>query len=882
MKTAEVREAFLSFFESKGHQRVESSALVPGQDPTLLFTNAGMVQFKDVFLGTEKRPYTRATTCQKCLRISGKHNDLENVGRTARHHTFFEMLGNFSFGDYFKKDAINYAWEFVTKVLGLPPEKLWVTVYEEDQEAEELWYTNTNVLKGRVLKRGKKDNFWAMGETGPCGPCTEIFYFLGPDDYQQKGDELLADDPTYVEIWNLVFMQFNRSIDGTMAPLAKPSIDTGMGLERVAAVVQHQKANYDTDLLKSIINFVAELSQTSYLGKDYTERSTETDRQYAVDVALRVVADHIRATSFLISEGVRPGSDGRGYVVRRLLRRACRHGRVLGFREAFLYKVVERVCQEMGEAYPELVKNKSEVSKYIKEEEEKFLKTFDVGLQTLDKEIQIIKNEGKKVLPGKTAFLLHDTYGFPLDLTEDIVSNQKMTVDLDGFEDAMQEQRERSRSARANQSILILQKSVKTLPSTFVGYDKLTIESEVLGLFSEQGELTEAKEGDEIALVAKDTPFYAESGGQVGDVGRIYLADGTCDVVDTQKASGGTIAHIVKVVDGLIKKGDIVSLKVDERRRKDTAQNHSATHVLHLALRRVLGDHVRQAGSRVSEQSLRFDFNHGQSVTKDQLSEIFKFANQYLLHNYSAKTHVLPIEEAKKLGAVALFGEKYGEVVRVVELGEESKEFCGGTHVQALGEIGQIAFISEGSVSSGVRRIEAVTGLRAYTLNAEIRDMLERVQATLQSSREQVVQRLDKLIENNKELSKKSHSSEQSSLSSKAGEIASNSKKASRGFSVASAFEDGVSVDQLKTLADDVRNRIGSGVVILGTVLEDKGHLLVAVTKELSKEVNAGSLVKEILPLFQGRGGGKPDMAQAGGDPSKLKDVIIKVETLIS
>ncbi len=882
MKTTEVREAFLSFFESKGHQRVSSSALVPGQDPTLLFTNAGMVPFKDVFLGTEERPYTRATTCQKCLRISGKHNDLENVGRTARHHTFFEMLGNFSFGDYFKTEAINYAWEFVTVTLGLPKDKLWVTVYEEDSEAEKLWYENTDVLKGRVLKRGKSDNFWAMGETGPCGPCTEIFYFLGDDSYDQKGDELLADDPMYVEIWNLVFMQFNRSIDGTLASLAKPSIDTGMGLERIAAVVQKQKANYDTDLLKSIINFVAKLSNKSYDGRDYTERSTEKDPQYATDVALRVIADHVRASVFLISEGITPGSDGRNYIVRRLIRRACRHGRVLGFREAFLFKVVANVISEMKDAYPELNKQSEIIAAKVKDEEEKFLKTFDSGLAVLEKEISTLKEKGVNILAGQTAFQLHDTYGFPLDLTEDILASKGLTLDQESFQDAMQEQRERSRSARSSQSNLILQKSVKTLPSKFVGYEKLDTNSEILGIFSDSGEVEVAKEGDELAIVVSETPFYAESGGQVGDVGRIFYSGGSCDVVDTQKASGGTIAHIVKVTDGEIRKGEIVSLEIDKKRRREIAQNHSATHVLHLALRKVLGEHIKQAGSRVSDLSLRFDFTHPSTVTAAQLKEIFKFCNQYLLNNFKTTTHVLPINEAQKLGAVALFGEKYGELVRVVELGENSKEFCGGTHVSALGEIGQMHLVSESSVSSGVRRIEAVAGMRAYTYIADIKQEFDRTQSLLQAPKDQVFVRVERLMESNKALEKKSQSADQTNVTAKATEIAKNVKTGPQGIAFVSSLEMGVPLDQLKVIADDVRNRLGSVVVILGSEVEEKGHLLIAITKDLSPKIHAGNLIKEILPLFNGRGGGKPDMAQAGGDPKRLKETISKVETLVS
>ncbi|HQH26755.1 MAG TPA: alanine--tRNA ligase, partial [Oligoflexia bacterium] len=582
MKTSEIREAFLKYFEGKGHARIESSSLIPAGDPTLLFTNAGMVQFKDTFLGLEKRSYSRATTCQKCLRISGKHNDLENVGRTARHHTFFEMLGNFSFGDYFKQDAIKFAWEFVTEVIALPKKRLWVTVYEKDDEAAGLWCANTDIPPERVLRRGLKDNFWAMGETGPCGPCSEIFYYLGDDEAVQSAEELLADSTLYLEIWNLVFMQFNRDAQGNMTPLPKPSVDTGMGLERVAAIKQGMLANYDSDLLRAIIAAVEELSAKRYNGQSY---EPSADAQYAADVALRVAADHARACAFLVADGIMPSSDGRGYVLRRLIRRACRHGRVLGLKQAFLYKVAAHVVSLMGEAYPELKRSKEQIAKIVRAEEEKFLATLETGLGILEKEARATAEKSTRIFPGTTAFLLHDTYGFPLDLTEDILQSYNLTVDHDAFSEAMEAQRERSRSARASETAQILQRAVKPLPTVFRGYEYTEYESKVLGLFDASGEITAAREGQEIALVAEETPFYGESGGQVGDTGTISSNNAALDVIDTQKTGGDTIVHICRVLDGELTAGTPIRLAVDVNRRDKIRAHHSATHLLHLALR---------------------------------------------------------------------------------------------------------------------------------------------------------------------------------------------------------------------------------------------------------------------------------------------------------
>lgn len=881
MKTAEIRAGFLEFFKSKGHQIVPSSNLVPIGDPTLLFTNAGMVQFKDVFLGTDPRPYTRATTCQKSLRISGKHNDLENVGRTARHHTFFEMLGNFSFGDYFKEDAIKFAWEFITEVLKLPKERLWVTIFEEDDEAGELW-KKTSVLPGRILKRGKSDNFWAMGDTGPCGPCTEIFYFLGSDDYIQKGEELLADDPTYVEIWNLVFMQFNRDTKGTLHPLPKPSVDTGMGLERVAAVKQGKMANYDADSLRSIIAFTEKLSGHSYLGVDYNERDATEDIQYAYDVAFRVVADHSRSCAFLVAEGVHPSSDGRGYVLRRLIRRACKHGRALGLKEPFLNVVCKEVISTYSEVYPELLREQNNIIRIIRDEEEKFLSTFETGLNILEKRTQAVLAENRKILDGATAFQLHDTYGFPFDLTEDIVRAKGMSVDVEGFTESMEAQRERSRSARSSQTALIIQRAVKPYATKFVGYDYLEYETKVVGLYDENGPLKSVKEGAEIAVVVENTPFYAESGGQVGDTGRITHASGTIDVVDTIKAGGDTIVHIGKVLDGEFSEGMEVRMAVDAVRRNQIRVHHSATHVLHLALREVLGSHIKQAGSRVSENSFRFDFTHGDSLSRGELEEIEASINKYVLANHEINTHVLPIEEAKNIGAVALFGEKYGDVVRVVQIGDRSKEFCGGTHAGRSGDLGIVQIISEGSVSSGVRRIEAVAGLRAVAEVSKSKSVILNLSEVLQANSSELLSRVvsvqDRLKEQEKELSRH----RQSDLSSLSETLFNSAKERSDGYKIISSKLDGVQVADLRTLTDSLRDRLGSSCVCLISTEEDKMQMIVAVSKDLSKKISAGEIVKKLVAISGGKGGGRPDLAQAGGgDINKIEETLKAFEALV-
>ena len=882
MKTEEIRTAFLKYFESKGHTIVSSSSLVPAGDPTLLFTNAGMVQFKDCFLGTEKRAYTRATTCQKCLRISGKHNDLENVGRTARHQTFFEMLGNFSFGDYFKSDAIKFAWEFLTVTLALPKDRLWVTIYKEDDEADKLWSSLTDVLPGRILRCGKEDNFWAMGDTGPCGPCTEIHYYLGDNVAGQSEDEFRKGDGTYIEIWNLVFMQYNRDPQGNLAPLPKPSVDTGMGLERIAQVKSGVHSNYDADLLRGIIAFTEKLSGKSYLGRDYTPRDPEKDPQYATDVALRVIADHARAACFLIADGINPSSDGRGYVLRRLVRRACRHGRVLGFKQSFLYQVAGQVITSMGQAYPELVQHQDKIGKLIKAEEEKFLVTLDTGISILKKEVQAAKKEAHRIFPGDVAFSLHDTYGFPLDLTEDLVRSEGLTVDTDAFSRAMETQRERSRSARASEIELVLQRSVKPTPSKFVGYEFNEYESQVLGLFNSTGEIQSAKEGDEIALVSAETPFYAESGGQVGDTGSISSNNATLDVIDTQKVAGDTYVHICRVMDGSINKGEGVRLAIEASRRRKIRLNHSATHLVHLALREVLGDHVKQAGSRVSDTSLRFDFAHFEPIAATQLQEIEALANELILSNAQVQTEILPLAEAKKTGAVALFGEKYGELVRVVQIGPRSREFCGGTHTERSGDIGLVSIFSEGSVAAGTRRVEAYAGPGALRHVASQKERIHALAQLLKSSDAEVLERVERLAERNRELEKNFSRLQQKLNSSKGGDLTEGVVTSSKGVKIISSLVDDVGPKELRELADDLKQRLGSGCIALGTVSDGKVVLLTAVTEDLLDRYHAGNLLTEISKVVGGRGGGRADLAQAGGgDPEKLPLALKRFQELI-
>lgn len=882
MKTSDIRESFLRFFEDKQHRIVSSSSLVPAGDPTLLFVNAGMVPFKDCFLGLEKRDYARATSCQKCIRISGKHNDLENVGRTARHHTFFEMLGNFSFGDYFKRDAIVFAWEFLTECLELPKERLWITVFETDDEAAKLWAEETDVLPGRILRLGEKDNFWAMGETGPCGPCSEIHYFLGEDLSSQSEEDFRREDGSYLEIWNLVFMQFNRDASGTMEPLPKPSVDTGMGLERIAAVKEGVLANYDTDELRRLIAFTETLSGHKYLGVDYTERDPEQDQQYAADVAFRVIADHTRAISFLIAEGVLPASDGRGYVLRRLIRRAARHGRVLGFEKSFLYQVAEELVSILSSAYPELIQALPQIKEQLILEEEKFATTLDTGISLLEKEVESLKKANKRQLPGATAFLLHDTYGFPLDMTEDIVRTKGLHVDQHGFYEAMERQRERSRNARASEVELMLQRSIKPEKTTFVGYEFTEYESELFAIYDDKGSRERAEIGEQLAFVARSTPFYPEQGGQVGDTGSLSGVNGVADVVDTRKVGPETIVHIAEVKEGFFGLGDKIRLEVEGVRRSEIALHHSATHLLHLALREVLGDHVQQAGSRVSEQSLRFDFSHPKALTEAELEAIEALVNREIRANTGVVIEELPLDEAKKSGAMALFGEKYGSIVRVVQIGERSRELCGGTHVSRSGDLALCTIVSECSVSSGVRRIEAVAGNRAYLRIREQREILEKLSAALKSSEEALLDKVERLQKRSKEIEKQLEQMSQSSQTSNNARLVEEAKTLDNGTRVVASVIKAASPKQLRAMADDLRARLGTALIALGSVKDGKGILLTAVTDDVAEQYHAGKLMKEIASVAGGSGGGRADLAQAGGaDPDKLEAALQRFEELI-
>jgi alanyl-tRNA synthetase len=883
MKTAEIREAFLRFFEEKNHTIVTSSTLIPQGDPTLLFANAGMVQFKDTFLGSEKRSYSRATSCQKCLRISGKHNDLENVGRTARHHTFFEMLGNFSFGDYFKEDAIALAWEFVTENLELSKDRLWVTVFEDDDEAAGLWKSKTDVRPERVLRCGEKDNFWAMGDTGPCGPCSEIFYYLGDDLEGQSEEEFRLDDGTYIEIWNLVFMQFNRDNSGALNPLPKPSVDTGMGLERVAAVKQGKKSNYDSDLLRAIIAKIEKLSSHSYLGVDYRERSFSEDSSYAIDVAMRVICDHARACAFLIADGVNPGSDGRGYVVRRLIRRASRYGKMLGFEKPFIHQVAETVIELMSASYPELNAQQSKILKQIKEEESKFLTTLDNGLGLLTKEVEQLKLKNETIFPGEAAFRLHDTYGFPLDMTEDILRTEGLVVDSEGFSEQMELQRERSRSARSSETQQILQRSVSQIPCEFVGYDFEEYESKVLGLFNAEGPIETAAEGDEIALVAEKTPFYGESGGQVGDTGSISSNSASLDVIDTQKVGKDTIVHIVKVQEGAISKGDSIRLAIDASRRAKLRVHHSATHLLHSALKNVLGDHVAQAGSRVSERNLRFDFSHPSQVSTSELLKIETLVNQDIRCNFQILTEVLPLEDAQKKGATALFGEKYGDTVRVVEMGPQSLEFCGGTHASRTGDIGLFKIVSESAVQSGVRRIEALAGLSAFESTQEQSSILKRLSGALKVPERDLEERVAKILSKSSEYEKEVEGLKQKlHLGGVQSDNGQSEKTLEDGTKVITKRLDEASPKQLREVADHLRNSENSCCIALASVSEGKAVFLTAITSDLTQRYHAGEMIKEISKITGGKGGGKADLAQAGGgDPSKIDEGLRRFEDLL-
>ncbi|HCA4507555.1 TPA: alanine--tRNA ligase [Escherichia coli] len=868
--TAEIRQAFLDFFHSKGHQVVASSSLVPHNDPTLLFTNAGMNQFKDVFLGLDKRNYSRATTSQRCVRAGGKHNDLENVGYTARHHTFFEMLGNFSFGDYFKHDAIQFAWELLTseKWFALPKERLWVTVYESDDEAYEIWEKEVGIPRERIIRIGDNkgapyasDNFWQMGDTGPCGPCTEIFYDHGDHIWGGPPGSPEEDGDRYIEIWNIVFMQFNRQADGTMEPLPKPSVDTGMGLERIAAVLQHVNSNYDIDLFRTLIQAVAKVTGATNLSNK----------------SLRVIADHIRSCAFLIADGVMPSNENRGYVLRRIIRRAVRHGNMLGAKETFFYKLVGPLIDVMGSAGEDLKRQQAQVEQVLKTEEEQFARTLERGLALLDEELAKLSGD---TLDGETAFRLYDTYGFPVDLTADVCRERNIKVDEAGFEAAMEEQRRRAREASgfgADYNAMIRVDSA----SEFKGYDHLELNGKVTALFVDGKAVDAINAGQEAVVVLDQTPFYAESGGQVGDKGELKGANFSFAVEDTQKY-GQAIGHIGKLAAGSLKVGDAVQADVDEARRARIRLNHSATHLMHAALRQVLGTHVSQKGSLVNDKVLRFDFSHNEAMKPEEIRAVEDLVNTQIRRNLPIETNIMDLEAAKAKGAMALFGEKYDERVRVLSMGDFSTELCGGTHASRTGDIGLFRIISESGTAAGVRRIEAVTGEGAIATVHADSDRLSEVAHLLKGDSNNLADKVRSVLERTRQLEKElqqlkeqAAAQESANLSSKAIDV--------NGVKLLVSELSGVEPKMLRTMVDDLKNQLGSTIIVLATVVEGKVSLIAGVSKDVTDRVKAGELIGMVAQQVGGKGGGRPDMAQAGGtDAAALPAALASVKGWVS
>ncbi|EPG4110086.1 alanine--tRNA ligase [Klebsiella pneumoniae] len=868
--TAEIRQAFLDFFHSKGHQVVASSSLVPHNDPTLLFTNAGMNQFKDVFLGLDKRNYSRATTAQRCVRAGGKHNDLENVGYTARHHTFFEMLGNFSFGDYFKQDAIKYAWELLTgeNWFALPKEKLWVTVYETDDEAFDIWANEVGVPRERIIRIGDNkgapfasDNFWQMGDTGPCGPCTEIFFDHGDHIWGGPPGSPEEDGDRYIEIWNIVFMQFNRQADGTMEPLPKPSVDTGMGLERIAAVLQHVNSNYDIDLFRDLIASVAKVTGAT----DLTNKS------------LRVIADHIRSCAFLVADGVIPSNENRGYVLRRIIRRAIRHGNMLGAKDTFFWKLVAPLIDVMGSAGDELKQQQAQVEQVLKTEEEQFARTLERGLALLDEELSKLKGD---TLDGETAFRLYDTYGFPVDLTADVCRERNIKVDEAGFEAAMEEQRRRARESSgfgADYNAMIRVDGA----SEFKGYDHLELNGKVTALFIDGKAVDSVSAGQEAVVILDQTPFYAESGGQVGDKGELIGAGFSFAVSDTQKY-GQAIGHIGKVASGSLKVGDAVQADVDEARRQRIRLNHSATHLMHAALRQVLGTHVAQKGSLVNDKALRFDFSHFEAMKPEEIRAVEDLVNAQIRRNLAIETNIMDIDAARSSGAMALFGEKYDDRVRVLRMGDFSTELCGGTHAARTGDIGLFRITSESGTAAGVRRIEAVTGEGAMAILHAQSDQLNDIAQLLKGDSHNLGEKVRAALERTRQLEKElqqlkeqAAAQESANLSSKAEEI--------NGVKLLVSELTGVEPKMLRTMVDDLKNQLGSTIVVLATVADGKVSLIAGVSKDVTDRVKAGELVGMVAQQVGGKGGGRPDMAQAGGtDASALPAALASVKGWVS
>ncbi len=860
MNSNEVRQSFLDFFRERGHQVVPSSPLVPANDPTLLFTNAGMVQFKDVFLGREQRAYRRAVSSQRCVRAGGKHNDLENVGYTARHHTFFEMLGNFSFGDYFKREACAYAWEYVTGTLGLAPERLWATVYHEDDEAADIWLNEVGVDPARFVRLGKKDNFWAMGETGPCGPCSEIFYDHGPGVSGGPPGSPDEHGDRYVEIWNLVFMQYERDGSGELTPLPSPSVDTGMGLERVAAVMQGVHSNYDTDLFRGLIGAAQQVTGAA-------------DRS---DNSLKVIADHIRASAFLIADGVLPSNDGRGYVLKRIVRRAVRHGYKLGCEQAFFYKLVEALDTVMGDAYPELREQRRHVERTLLKEEEQFAETLDRGMGLLD---EVIGRLSGKTIPGETVFKLYDTYGFPLDLTADIARERGLRVDEAGFEAAMGEQRERARSSSKFEAVSTRRIQSRQTTS-FSGYDHATATATVAELYADGQQVTELGPGQSGVVVLEQTPFYAESGGQVGDTGTLSSDAASFAVSDTRKL-GDAHGHVGVLERGKLTVGDRVTASIDAGRRQRIVLNHSATHLLHAALRNVLGTHVVQKGSLVAPDRLRFDFSHGAPLTAEEIGRIEDFVNTEIRANHEGEIRVLSYDDAVEAGALALFGEKYGDKVRVLRLGDYSIELCGGTHVRRTGDIGLFKIVAESGIASGVRRIEALTGEGALAWVREADTRLAHVMDLLNASREEVDERLAQLIERNRAAEKEVQKLKTQLLGAGASDPTDNAVEID-GIKVLALRVDGGDPKMLRDAMDRFRSKLGDAVVVLGAADGDKVRLVAGVAPGVTDRIKAGELIGQVAQKVGGKGGGRPDMAQAGGnDPSQLDAALDSVAGLV-
>ncbi|MBN2516561.1 MAG: alanine--tRNA ligase [Deltaproteobacteria bacterium] len=877
MTGSEIRKKFLKYFEEHGHAIIASSGLVPKDDPTLLFTNSGMVQFKNLFLGLEDRGYSRAASSQKCVRAGGKHNDLENVGFTARHHTFFEMLGNFSFGDYFKDEAIAWGWEFLVDVMGLPKDKLWITIYKDDDEAFEIWNKKMGVPADRIVRMGEKDNFWMMGETGPCGPCSEILYDQGPEVGCGRPEcNVECECDRHLELWNLVFTQFDREASGTLTPLPNPNIDTGMGLERLAAVMQGVQSNYDCDLFTDILRKIEELTGKKY--KDDEE----------ADISMRAIADHSRAVTFLISDGVLPSNEGRGYVLRRILRRAARHGKLLGMDKPFLTDIVPVVIEVMKDAYSDLLDKESYVKKVVINEEQRFMETLDAGLKILNDEVKTLKAKGETVIPGEVVFKLYDTFGFPTDLTADAVRTYDMSVDMEGFEKAMEVQREKAReswkgSGEEEISDVYLRLSTKGISNDFVGYEGVTEAiSHITAILKNDEEVDSLSEGENGEIFVEQTPFYGEVGGQIGDAGVIETGSAVFDVWDTQKPLDDLFTHIGKLKTGTLSVGDTVVLKVDEAARRATEAHHSGTHVLQAALKEILGDHVKQSGSLVNPERLRFDFTHFSKIEDEELERVETIANDYIRQNLAVTTTVLPKEEAMKTGATAVFDEKYGDDVRLVKMGEFSAELCGGTHVLRTGDIGLLKVIHESSVAAGVRRIEGVTGMAALKYLQSIEKELKKTASLLRANPMELSERVEKLLQNQRELEKeiealkgKLASRDSADLLDKVREIG--------GVKTLATIVDAPDVKSLRDFGDKVRDKLKSGIILLGSKVEGKAMLLCMVTKDLTSKYNAGNIVKEVAPVVGGKGGGRSDMAQAGGpNPEKLEEALQKLEEIIA